>query len=63
MKTHIVTYYDEADCPEDGGKHALYCVHDDNTFVLQDTNKSRLMGWLNSTIEWCEGCQQDEATQ
>lgn len=52
------TFYDLADCPEDGGKHALYCDHGDRTYVTQDTNKRRLMALLNHTEEWCEGCME-----
>jgi hypothetical protein len=53
----IRTYYAVADCPEDGGKHAIYCEHaDGRTSVLQDTNKRRLMEWKNHPTEWCEIC-------
>jgi hypothetical protein len=53
----VHTYYDLADCADDGGKHALYCEHaDGSTSVLQDTNKRRLMEWLAAPEQWCGYC-------
>jgi len=49
-----------ADCPDDGGKWAIYCEHAEATSVLQDTNRRRLNSWRTDTLTWCEYCQ-DEA--
>lgn len=54
-----------ADCPEDGGKWAIYCEHYDaegnlvDSAILQDTNKKRLNGWRTETIVWCCFCQEE----
>lgn len=53
----VRAYYDLADCPDDGGKHALYCEHEDGIGVVQDTNRRRLVPWLQSTVDWCPYCQ------
>lgn len=51
-----------ADCPDDGGKWAIYCEHTDHTGepvfcgLLQDTNKARLSAWRKHPTEWCELC-------
>jgi hypothetical protein len=53
-----------ADCPEDGGKWAIYCEHVDadgeiiGTGVVQDSNKRRLAPWRNHTLDWCCYCQE-----
>jgi hypothetical protein len=56
-----------ADCPEDGGKWALYCDHlvDGewvNAGLIQDTNKRRLAEhksakFCDGLTEWCPECQ------
>lgn len=56
--TWVTTYLDLADVPEDGGKWALFCVHEDGVGVVQDTNKRRLSGWLRHSEEWCPFCQE-----
>jgi hypothetical protein len=62
MSTKIQAFYDLADCPEDGGKHALYCDHDFfGCGVLQHTNKRQLLPWLKATEEWCPLCQTEAA--
>jgi hypothetical protein len=54
-----------ADCPEDGGKWAIYCEHIDadgeviGTGVVQDTNKRRLSTWEKHTLDWCCYCQEE----
>jgi hypothetical protein len=56
----VRTYYDLADFIEDGGKHALYCEHEDGaTSLIQDTNKARLMQWLKHPEDWCCYCQEN----
>lgn len=52
-------YLDLADCPEDGGKWAIYCEHEEGTSVAQDTNKRRLSAWLAHPDEWCCYCQEN----
>ena len=49
-----------ADCPDDGGKWAIYCEHENGCGILQDTNKRRLSGWLNHTTEWCPICRNNQ---
>ena len=63
IRTEVVGVV-EADCPEDGGKWALYCTHYTSdghqaTSVLQDTNKRRLAEWKKHPTEWCCYCQED----
>lgn len=54
-----------ADCPEDGGKWAIYCEHRNaageviGTGVLQDTNKRRLSEWVLYPADWCCCCQEE----
>jgi hypothetical protein len=54
-----------ADCPEDGGKWAIYCEHTDSsgeiigTGVVQDTNKRRLATWQKHSLDWCCYCQEE----
>jgi hypothetical protein len=56
-----------ADCPEDGGKWALYCEHKNSDGVvvgcgiLQDSNKQRLGAWRMHSAEWCPFCQEEGA--
>lgn len=57
--TRKATPVELADCPDDGGKWAIYCEHDNGTSILQDTNRRRLNGWRTETIVWCEYCQDD----
>lgn len=63
--SHKVTAVELADCPEDGGKWAIYCEHYDaegnliESAILQDTNKKRLNGWRTETIVWCAVCQEE----
>lgn len=62
--TRTETYYDLADAPEDGGKHALYCYHEGRgTSNVQDTNKRRLMQWLDHPEDWCCYCQEKADTR
>lgn len=55
----------EAECPEDGGKYAIYCEHFDAngqptySSILQDSNKARLAAWKNDSTEWCGLCQEE----
>jgi len=62
-----VTGPELADCPEDGGKWALYCEHYDATGeligcgIVQDTNKKRLAPWRKETSMWCCYCQEEAA--
>jgi hypothetical protein len=55
----VATPVELADCPEDGGKWAIYCEHDGETSVLQDTNKRRLAQWRTETLVWCAYCQEE----
>jgi hypothetical protein len=53
-----------ADCPEDGGKWAIYCEHFAEgeivgTSVVQDTNKQRLGEWQKHSDQWCCYCQEE----
>lgn len=54
-----------ADCPEDGGKWAIYCEHRAGNGevvgvgILQDTNKQRLSAWTRDTLAWCPCCQNE----
>ena len=63
--THITSEVTLADCPEDGGKWAIYCEHMNNageivgTSVVQDTNKKRLAQWAKHSTEWCCHCQEE----
>jgi hypothetical protein len=62
--THITSKVTTADCPEDGGKWALYCEHFVDgeivgTSVLQDTNRRRLAVWHNDSAAWCCFCQEE----
>ena len=64
MNTHITSTVQLADCPDDGGKWAIYCEHFTDgeivaTSVVQDTNKSRLAQWAKHSTEWCCYCQQE----
>lgn len=64
-KTQIIGVV-EADCPDDGGKWALYCEHFvDGEWVngglIQDSNKQRLASWVTAKrgagyTEWCDEC-------
>lgn len=53
-----------AECPDDGGKWALYHEHLDAegdvvaVSIIQDTNKRRLAAWRNVPGEWCCYCQE-----
>lgn len=57
-----------ADCPEDGGKWALFCDHFENGEwtnggLIQDTNKRRLAEWRSAKFSdgltiWCPACQE-----
>jgi hypothetical protein len=47
----------EADCPEDGGKWALYCEHENGVGILQDTNRKRISAWGSHSVDWCPICQ------
>ena len=55
----------EAECPEDGGKWAIYCEHyaqdGELTYssILQDTNKTRLRSWKKHPGDWCGLCQEE----
>jgi hypothetical protein len=60
--THITSKVELADCPDDGGKWAIYCTHFADgeivgTGVVQDTNKKRLASWQKHSIDWCCHCQ------
>lgn len=44
-----------------GGKHVLVCL--DHGFIIQDTNKKRLMTHKNHSSEWCELCQEENGTK
>ena len=57
-KTEVILT--ESDCPDDGGKWALYCCHEDGTGVLQSPNKRRLSGFKKVTLDWCPYCQKNE---
>jgi len=63
---HITSEVTLADCPEDGGKWAIYCEHTNaageliGTAVVQDTNKRRLAQWAKHSNEWCCFCQEEE---
>ena len=63
---HITSEVTLADCPEDGGKYAIYCEHTNaageliGTSVVQDTNKRRLAQWAKHSSEWCCFCQEEE---
>ena len=46
-----------ADCPEDGGKWALYCEHENGVGILQDTNRNRISAWGSYSAAWCPLCQ------
>jgi len=60
INQRVCTYYDLADCIDDGGKHALYCEHEDGgTGLIQDTNKARLLQWLKHPEDWCCYCQEN----
>jgi hypothetical protein len=65
MNTHTTSKVTHADCPEDGGKWAIYCEHFDNTGeiigtgLVQDTNKRRLATWQKHSIDWCCYCQEE----
>jgi hypothetical protein len=54
-----------ADCPEDGGKWAIWCEHFDANGepiycgVTQDSNKARLRPWKNDTASWCGLCWEE----
>lgn len=54
-----------AECPQDGGKWAIYCEHRNaageviGTGVVQDTNKRRLSGWVKYPADWCCCCQEE----
>lgn len=62
---HITSEVTLADCPEDGGKWAIYCEHTNaageviGTSVVQDTNKRRLQQWAKHSDEWCCLCQEE----
>lgn len=62
--THRVIGPVLAECPEDGGRWAIYCEHTDSTgevvecAILQDTNKARLRSWKKWTSDWCAACQE-----
>ena len=62
---HITSKVTHADCPEDGGKWAIYCEHFDSTGeiigtgLVQDTNKRRLASWEKHSIDWCCYCQEE----
>ena len=51
-----------ATCPEDGGKWALYCEHENGVGILQDTNRKRISAWGSHSVDWCPLCQ-DIATE
>jgi hypothetical protein len=63
--THITSNIQLADCPDDGGKWAIYCEHYNTdgeiigTGVVQDTNKRRLSTWQKHSIDWCCYCQDE----
>ena len=46
-----------AGCPEDGGKWALMCEHDNGVGILQDTNCKRISAWGSHSVDWCPLCQ------
>jgi hypothetical protein len=46
-----------AECPEDGGRWALYCEHENGVGILQDTNRNRISAWGSHSIAWCPLCQ------
>lgn len=46
-----------ATCPEDGGKWALYCEHENGVGILQDTNRKRISAWGSHSVDWCPLCQ------
>lgn len=52
-----------ADCPDDGGKWIIYCEHDDDCGILQDTNRRRLNSWRTETLTWCCYCQEEAKIQ
>lgn len=59
-QTKCVVYGPElANCPEDGGKWALYCEHENGISILQDTNKRRLAQWKKHSSEWCSICYEE----
>ena len=53
-----------AECPEDGGKWAIYHEHYDEqgkliyNAILQDPNKRILARWKSSPVDWCCLCQE-----
>ena len=66
-KTRIVGVV-ESECPDDGGKWAIYCEHfiDGEWIsagVIQDSNKQRLAGHIyeqkrgEGYTDWCDACQ------
>jgi hypothetical protein len=46
-----------AEVPEDGGKWALYCEHENGVGILQDTNRNRISAWGAHSVAWCPLCQ------
>ena len=66
-KTRIIGVV-ESECPDDGGKWAIYCEHfiDGEWIsagVIQDSNKQRLAGHIyeqkrgEGYTDWCDACQ------
>jgi hypothetical protein len=45
---------ENAECVEDGGKYALVCRN--HSYLVQDTNKSRLWKHADSVADWCGAC-------
>lgn len=54
-----VSQVELAECPDEGGKWAIYCEHEQGTGLLQDTNKRRLAEWRTETLMWCCYCQEE----
>ena len=57
--TGRVSAVELADAPQDGGKWAIYCEHEEGTSILQDTNKRRLASWRSEPLVWCCYCQEE----
>lgn len=63
---NIISKVELADCPEDGGKWAIYCEHINHngeivyTAILQDTNKAMLNKFRKDSTEWCEFCRHEQ---
>ena len=45
---------DFANCPDDGGKYQLTCSN--HSYLIQDTNKTRLWKLANEVSDWCAAC-------